>query len=205
MKTPNAWKPFGNGQRSWIGRGLALQEAVLFLAMLLQRFDLSPVDPDYQLKIKQTLTIKPDERYRRARRRDTTIVSAPKEGTQAGGRPVPAAAAIGIPLRVLFGSDAGTSQAFAERIGHDAKQRGYTPSVDTLDSTAGHLPTRGAVIVASYEGKPPDNARQLLAWVSELPAGALDGVRYSTTGMPGSGGRSPRRSARTTRPLRRRP
>ena len=47
---PNAWKPFGNGQRSCIGRGFALQEATLFLAMMLQRFDLTPADPDYQLK-----------------------------------------------------------------------------------------------------------------------------------------------------------
>lgn len=181
---PNAWKPFGNGQRSCIGRGFALQEAVVFLAMLLQRFDLSPVDPDYQLKIKQTLTIKPDELYMRARRRDTTIVSAPEAAKQSGGRQVAAAAANGIPLRVLFGSNAGTSQAFAERIANDAKQRGYTPSVDTLDSTAGHLPTDGAVIVvcSSYEGKPPDNARQFLAWVSELPEGALEGVRYAVFG-----------------------
>ncbi len=35
----NAWKPFGNGQRSCIGRGFALQEAMLFLAKLLQRFE----------------------------------------------------------------------------------------------------------------------------------------------------------------------
>jgi cytochrome P450/NADPH-cytochrome P450 reductase len=56
----NAWKPFGNGQRSCIGRGFALQEATLFLAMMLQRFEVTAVDPHYQLKIKQTLTIKPE-------------------------------------------------------------------------------------------------------------------------------------------------
>jgi cytochrome P450/NADPH-cytochrome P450 reductase len=50
----NAWKPFGNGARSCIGRGFALQEAQLVLAMILQRFDLSEVDPGYQLEVAET-------------------------------------------------------------------------------------------------------------------------------------------------------
>jgi cytochrome P450/NADPH-cytochrome P450 reductase len=68
---PNSWRPFGNGQRSCIGRGFALQEATLFLAILLQRFDLAAADPGYELKIRQGLTIKPDGFFMTARRRDT--------------------------------------------------------------------------------------------------------------------------------------
>src|SRR3954454_4522333 len=57
---PNAYKPFGTGQRACIGRQFALQEATLVLSMLPQRFVF--VDfAGYQLKTKQTLTIKPDE------------------------------------------------------------------------------------------------------------------------------------------------
>ena len=55
---PNAYKPFGTGQRACIGRAFAMQEAILVLALLLQRFDF--VDAfDYELKIKSTLTINP--------------------------------------------------------------------------------------------------------------------------------------------------
>jgi cytochrome P450 / NADPH-cytochrome P450 reductase len=56
----NAYKPFGNGQRACIGRTFAMQEATLVLGMILQRFQL--IDhKNYQLKIKQTLTIKPED------------------------------------------------------------------------------------------------------------------------------------------------
>jgi cytochrome P450 / NADPH-cytochrome P450 reductase len=56
----NAYKPFGNGQRACIGRTFAMQEATLVLGMILQRFQL--IDhKHYELKIKQTLTVKPED------------------------------------------------------------------------------------------------------------------------------------------------
>ena len=58
---PDAWKPFGNGSRACIGRAFAWQEALLVIAMLFQNFDFELVDPTYELKIKQILTIKPDD------------------------------------------------------------------------------------------------------------------------------------------------
>ncbi|MCX6048868.1 MAG: cytochrome P450, partial [Chloroflexi bacterium] len=73
---PNAWKPFGNGQRACIGRPFALQEATLLLAMMLQRFDLSAADPGYKLEIKETLTLKPHGLYIHAKRRDNQIIEA---------------------------------------------------------------------------------------------------------------------------------
>ena len=53
-----AYKPFGTGERACIGRQFALHEAVLALGMVLQRYDFE-VDPSYELKIVESLTLKP--------------------------------------------------------------------------------------------------------------------------------------------------
>ncbi|OZC56071.1 cytochrome P450 [Rhodococcus sp. 06-621-2] len=55
----NAYKPFGTGARACVGRQFALHEAVLALVMLVDKFDFAP-DADYQLKVKELLTIRPD-------------------------------------------------------------------------------------------------------------------------------------------------
>ncbi|GAA3533507.1 cytochrome P450 [Aeromicrobium flavum] len=54
----NVYKPFGTGERACIGRQFALHEAILVLARLLHRYDISG-DPDYELKIDERLTIVP--------------------------------------------------------------------------------------------------------------------------------------------------
>jgi cytochrome P450/NADPH-cytochrome P450 reductase len=85
---------------------------------------------------------------------------------------------------VLYGSNAGTSEAFAQRIANEARQGGYTSTLATLDSATGHLPTEGIVtiVTSSYEGQPPDNARKFVEWVDGLAEGALTGVRYAVFG-----------------------
>jgi cytochrome P450/NADPH-cytochrome P450 reductase len=54
-----AYKPFGNGQRSCIGRQFAIMEAKLAIALLLQQLELH-AEPDYRLSIRETLTLKPE-------------------------------------------------------------------------------------------------------------------------------------------------
>ncbi|HXI03200.1 MAG TPA: cytochrome P450, partial [Candidatus Saccharimonadales bacterium] len=110
----NAYKPFGTGQRACIGRQFALQEASLILGMLLQRFEF--VDfADYQLKIKQALTIKPDGFHIRVKRRAGRVASvsmaaspdptaAPAQAIEPAATPVPGADGHHTPLLVLYGS-----------------------------------------------------------------------------------------------------
>src|SRR5699024_8228876 len=54
----HAYKPFGAGERACIGRQFALHVAVIVLAKLLHRFDLTP-EPGYELTITERLTLMP--------------------------------------------------------------------------------------------------------------------------------------------------
>lgn len=92
-------------------------------------------------------------------------VSAPKVPVKPGSE-------ASQPLYVLYGSNTGTSESFAQRIADSAASYGtylilskldpvmtlvlpgFRASIGTLDSIAGRLPTDGPVIVvcASFEG-----------------------------------------------------
>jgi cytochrome P450 / NADPH-cytochrome P450 reductase len=185
---PNAFRPFGSGQRACIGRQFALQEATLVLAMLMQRFEF--VDhANYQLKVKESLTLKPD---------GLTITIKPRTGRTWGATARPVAAAAnprtpalavapadrhGTPLLVLFGSNLGASEDIASRIAREATDRGYTARTAALDDAVGELPTDGAVVVvtSSYNGQPPDNAAKFAAWVDDAATSAKE-VRFTVFG-----------------------
>lgn len=186
----NAWKPFGNGQRSCIGRGFALQEAQLVLAMVLQRFDMTLADPGYEVRVKETLTLKPEGlRVRftpRPGRRAAEIGMAEQPVGEAGPgtEALPEVPSHGTPLTVLFGSNAGTSEAFAQRIVTRGRQLGYATSLAPLDDGVDALPGQGAVVVvtSSYEGLPPDNAKRFVDWVQHLEPGSLAGRHHAVLG-----------------------
>ena len=186
---PKAWLPFGNGERSCIGRAFALQEATLVIAMLLQRFTFWSPTP-YELKIKETLTLKPEGLVVRARLRKTIERGATPRPP---AMPAPVASSLpdvaGVvahrtPLLVLYGSNSASAEAFARRIASDGEARGYVTHVAPLDDYAGKLSPGGAVaiVTASYNGQPPDNAAAFVAWLGSVPAGSLAGVRYTVFG-----------------------
>ena len=135
--SPNVYKPFGTGQRACIGRQFALQEAMLVLGMLLQRFDL--VDHrNYQLRTKTTLTVKPDDFHIQVRPRpDVRLERAGAAPSRQPGRPPPPTATRrprrpgvlvarhGTPLLVLFGSNLGTAESIAARLAREGTERGF--------------------------------------------------------------------------------
>lgn len=193
----NAYKPFGNGQRACIGQQFALHEAVLVLGMVLKHFELIDYS-DYQLKIKETLTLKPDDfkihiRHREQRPVDPSVnmavsnagerTSTDKITNDEPQRP----SIIGVndkPLLLLYGSNLGTAESIARELADIARLHGVQCEVASLNSRIGKLPTEGAVLIvaASYNGKPSSNAREFVQWLEQIEEGTLEGVNYAVFG-----------------------
>lgn len=202
----NAWKPFGTGMRACIGRAFAWQEAVLAIALILQNFDMQLDDPNYEMKVVQSLTIKPKDFYMRASLRDgiTPVMLLQRlggdqakpngeEGSNGIAKGLSVAVDSECELSILYGSNTGTCQALAQRLAAQCAQRGLKPQVQTLDSIMGKIPNQVpmVVITASYEGLPTDDAARFVAWLKRLndkqSGKEFEGVKYAVFGCGHSG------------------
>jgi cytochrome P450/NADPH-cytochrome P450 reductase len=149
---------------------------------------------EYSLKLKQTLTIKPDEFYIRAIPRENVppLTAAPGNTTKQKAKRDDVKAANVRPedvagrqkIQVLYGSNTGSSEAFAQRIVSAAASKGFNASIATLDAATGHLPVGqpAVIITASFEGQPADNAGRFVEQLSGLKGNELDGVSYAVFG-----------------------
>ncbi|KZV98413.1 cytochrome P450 [Exidia glandulosa HHB12029] len=190
---PKAWLPFGNGARACIGRPFAWQEVQMCLATLMRKFDFSLAEPGYELHIKQALAVKPAGFKFFARPRSTTagiprslpathVVDA-KQVVDVGREES------GKTLHVLYGSNTGSCETFAQRIVGAARAHGFRASIGTMDSVAGtgrleEVAKDGPVVVvtASFEGEPPDNAVHFVRGLSDLKPPSLAGLQYAVFG-----------------------
>ncbi|AHH94032.1 bifunctional cytochrome P450/NADPH--P450 reductase [Kutzneria albida] len=182
----HAFKPFGTGERACIGRQFALHEATLLLGMLIHRYRLLDTE-DYQLKVKETLTLKPAgfrlglARRTSADRRQPQVTTTQEHSTGGtNGR-----ARQGTALTVLHGSNLGTCRAFARQLADEGEDRGFTAMAAPLDEYVGKLPTDGPVVIvaASYNGKPTDDAAQFVGWLAESTEDDLSAVSYAVLGV----------------------
>ena len=202
---PNAYKPFGNGQRACIGRQFAMQEATLVIGMILQRFELVNHTNYIDLKIKETLTMKPDGLRIKVRPRTMPVISPlsfvlrsspddafdksqTKNNGQAKGekqrtKDEGQRTKHQTPLLVLYGSNMGTAEEIARRIAQDAEENGFAVKIAQLDNYAGRLPTDGLTFISasSYNGAPPDNAAGFYDWLKDSGE-SLAGVTYAVFG-----------------------
>ncbi|TVX94690.1 bifunctional cytochrome P450/NADPH--P450 reductase [Paenibacillus agilis] len=199
-KVPShAFKPFGNGERACIGMQFALYEATLALGMILKHFELIDYR-NYQLKIKETLTLKPDDFSIRVKQRERiqdasissqqrivgneTVSTSENIAANLQTRAVTRTDVNSSSLLVLYGSNLGTAEGIARELANTARSFGISSEVASLNESIGKLPQDGAVVIvtASYNGKPPRNAAQFVKWLEEVEDGKLDGVQYAVFG-----------------------
>ncbi|MFE7135038.1 cytochrome P450 [Streptomyces sp. NPDC057638] len=189
------YKPFGNGERSCIGRQFALHEATLLLGLLIHRYRLLD-HSRYELRIKETLTIKPDgfsltpvRRTREERRTSagaTATAPAPASVPSGGGTPGEGLRAPGTTLTVLYGSRLGTCRALAGELAQDGARHGFATRVASLDEAVGTLTARSPVLVvaASYNGRPTDDAARFFGWLEQAGPGEVpEGMPYAVLGV----------------------
>ncbi|KHE72043.1 bifunctional cytochrome P450/NADPH--P450 reductase [Halobacillus sp. BBL2006] len=185
----HAYKPFGNGQRACIGQQFALHEATLVLGMVLQHFDLEDYS-NYELDVKETLTLKPDGLTMRVKsRKDASLIQTPvhsekKEEKREGAAKPSVVNEHGTPLLFLYGSNLGTSEGVARELAETARHQGFKVNTAPLDDYTDQLPTEGATVIvsASYNGNPPDNATSFVNWLNTNKETELKGVEYAVFG-----------------------
>ncbi|MFG2779583.1 cytochrome P450 [Streptomyces prunicolor] len=189
-RSVHAFKPFGTGERACIGRQFALHEATMLLAMLVHRYRLHD-HADYELTVKETLTLKPD---------GFTLTLTPRTPADRVHTPLPGAVeapatptadTAALPARVrpgtaalfLHGSNYGTCREFAAQLADEAALLGCSVEVASLDAYAEGLPTDRPVVItsASYNGRPTDDALAFAAWLEETHD--LTGVTYAVLGV----------------------
>lgn len=189
-RSVHAFKPFGTGERACIGRQFALHEATMLLAMLVHRYRLHD-HADYELTVKETLTLKPD---------GFTLTLTPRTPADRVHTPLPGAVeapatptadTATLPARVrpgtaalfLHGSNYGTCREFAAQLADEAALSGCSVEVAPLDAYADGLPTDRPVVIASasYNGRPTDDALAFAAWLEETHD--LTGVTYAVLGV----------------------
>ena len=178
----------------------------------MQRLDLVMDDPTYELELKQTLTIKPHNFYihtipRKDKPRllaipsSTLLSDSSSRERAASGATVAGDVASLHPLYVLYGSNTGSSEAFAQRLASAATSHGefspsslnkvvvdpcsgFRASLGTLDSATEHLPKDGPILIvtASFEGQPADNAKHFVEWLENVQDAAFSGIKYAVFG-----------------------
>lgn len=155
-----------------------MQEAILAVAVLFQKFDFRLKDPNYKITWKQTLTLRPRDLFMYAKlrpgrdpislQRDLFLGSGNSNGSgQSSLSPNTNEKAIPsdqesdlVPLSIFYGSNTGTCESLASRLAMTALQHGFKGTVQPMDKAKNSIPKdRPVVMITStmYEGQAPGN------------------------------------------------
>ncbi|KAI8979229.1 cytochrome P450 [Mycotypha africana] len=201
-----AWLPFSTGPRGCIGMAFALQEAKTVLAMLLHRFDFVYEGPDVNydpkspttkpLGLRMTLHPRkdfPDPRTPSPPGQSRSTANSDSHAPQTSTAPAPQLPTVRSnadppsahlpPVTVLFGTQTGTAQDYANQIASQAKSFGFTSvhfsAMDQWkvltdgkfcpEDTASKRPDKELLVIctATYNGQPPDSAEKFNKFLDE--------------------------------------
>lgn len=194
-RSPYAWLPFSYGKRACIGMQLSLIEQRLVLAELVRRFHIR-LDLSTNIVTTIPLFLNPQGIFLKVAHRGQAPPPAVTLPTAANSAPT---ASVNIGrieelkgrcFVVLFGSNMGTCEDFADRAFRHGMDMGmecskYPLDVVCQDSLALPKGDEGVVVVitSTYNGQPPDNARKFDKWL-ESPAATskLQGVCFAIFG-----------------------
>lgn len=153
-----------------------MQEAILAVAVLFQKFDFRLKDPNYKITWKQTLTLRPRDLFMYAKlrpgidplslQRDLFLGSGSGTGsgqsslsTNTNGKAIHSDQERDlVPISIFYGSNTGTCESLASRLAMTALQHGFKGTVQPLDEAKNNIPKdRPVVMITStmYEGQPP--------------------------------------------------
>ena len=211
---PNAYHPWGFATRSCIGSQFALFEAKTFLASMLLHFRLEGI-PGYRIVASthaggaapspKDLAFIVYPRPGGPLWTDTGLMQrlpalapdSPK--AQTGSHSFPTSTngrkesrdskdkESGPLMKVLYGSNAGSSQEFATQVVTAAGKAGFQASLESLDvavASESIVPDGRTLIVvtATYNGLPPDNAVAFKDWLMKQQEGSLRGLQFAVFG-----------------------
>lgn len=148
-----------------------MQEAILAVVVLFQKFDFKFKDPNYKLTWKQTLTLKPRDLFMYAKlrpgidplsmQRDLFHGSGGESSFPPGTEKMTGHSDVEsdlVPISIFYGSNTGTCESLASRLAMTALQHGFRGNVEPLDKAKDNIPKdRPVVIITStmYEGQAP--------------------------------------------------
>jgi len=94
-------------------------------------------------------------------------------------------------MKVLYGSNSGSSQDFASQVEAAAARSGFQTSLHSLNTAVVEnlvVPDGRLVIIvtSTYNGLPPDNAGKFKKWLQAQKPNSLDGLNYAVFGVGNS-------------------
>lgn len=195
-----AWLPFSSGPRGCIGMQFSLIEARIILARMMQQLTFR-LHKEAEAQEKFRTFMKLSNVYVTAhdiKKRDASSVRCPIDEQKITMAPnnVDILAKPGChngKINIYFGSNTGTCENLSHKLCNNAKQLGFQTTVRPLDAAVSKgFQKDGLVLIvtSTYNGQPPDNAKEFAKYCKCLEQNSLSDVTVAILGVGNSNWKS---------------